>query len=65
MKASYTLDCSVSWEQPLKRRQKLTATVEVTNVFNAKNEAGQSSSDERKKYYEIGRQFWAGVAYEF
>ncbi|QAR33789.1 hypothetical protein EP073_10345 [Geovibrio thiophilus] len=66
---SYTLDCAVSWVQPLKRKQKLTFTVEVYNVFNSKNEIGKSDdrtdTTEYKNEYEIGRQFWAGVAYEF
>lgn len=63
---SYTLDCSVAWVQPLKGKQKVTFNVEVYNVFDTKNKIGKSDeSSGTATEYELGRQFWAGVAYEF
>ena len=40
----------------------LTLTLDVTNLFNAKNKVG-SLSDSNE--YELGRQFWAGAKYTF
>jgi hypothetical protein len=67
-KESITVDCLIAWEQPIFNDHKITFSLEVYNVFNAKNKVGKSytsSSVNSYETYEMGRQFWAGVSYDF
>lgn len=59
---SYTVDCAVSWAQPITGKQVLTVTMEVNNILNTKNRVGNDTS---VNTYELGRQFWLGASYEF
>jgi outer membrane receptor protein involved in Fe transport len=64
------LDCSFSWEQKVYNNQKIILTLEVLNILDAKNKIGESSrsyykDDYNYDIYQMGRQFWAGIAYEF
>jgi hypothetical protein len=65
-----TLDCSFSWEQKLYNSHKIILTLEVLNILDSKNKIGESSRSYYKgsynyNIYQMGRQFWAGIAYEF
>jgi outer membrane receptor protein involved in Fe transport len=65
-----TVDCSFSWEQKIYRDQKLIFTLEVLNILDAKNKTGEGTrayykGAYRYNIYQLGRQFWAGIAYEF
>jgi outer membrane receptor protein involved in Fe transport len=65
---TFTADIVVSWEQKIYSSHKITATLEVTNLFNNKNRVGRgivSYGGTVIDKYELGRQFWAGLAYEF
>jgi hypothetical protein len=65
------LDASFSWEQETFKGQKFVLTVEVLNILDLKNKIGEGSrvsnrfGDYNYDKYQMGRQFWAGVAYEF
>jgi hypothetical protein len=65
-----TLDCTLSWEQKVYKDHKIIVTLEVLNLFDAKNKIGEDLRNYYKGSYEyneyqMGRQFWAGIAYEF
>jgi beta-galactosidase beta subunit len=65
---SLTVDLSLAWEQPIFRDHKITFSVEIYNIFNEKNRVGKSNSSSgvnSYETYEMGRQFWAGVSYDF
>lgn len=58
--SSCLFDWRLDWERAIFRDQTLTLTLEVNNVFNRKVADGES-----KVLYELGREFWLGVAYKF
>ena len=53
-------DWKLGWSLPVYRQQKMSFSLEVNNVFNSRIQTGGSTTT-----YEMGRQFWAGVAYDF
>lgn len=53
-------DWKLAWSTPVYRQQLLNFSLEVNNVFNSRTQTGGSTTT-----YEMGRQFWAGVAYDF
>ncbi|MBE0503219.1 MAG: TonB-dependent receptor [Desulfuromonadales bacterium] len=53
-------DWKLGWSTPVYRQQALGFSLEVNNVFNSRIQTGGSTTT-----YEMGRQFWAGVAYDF
>jgi hypothetical protein len=65
-----TLDCSLSWEQKIYNDHKIILTLEVLNLLDSKNKIGEAhriyyKGDYSYGKYQMGRQFWAGLAYEF
>ncbi|MDO9081316.1 MAG: TonB-dependent receptor, partial [Desulfuromonadales bacterium] len=54
-------DWKLGWTLPVYRQQEMNFSLEVNNVFNSRIQTGGSSTTT----YEMGRQFWAGVAYDF
>jgi hypothetical protein len=70
-KDAYMLDASLAWEQPTFSGQKLVLTFEVLNILDKRNKIGEAARVTHKweayafETYQLGRQFWAGVAYEF
>jgi hypothetical protein len=61
--ASFMIDCTLSWEQKLPWDQTLTVILEIDNVMDKKNKI--SREVDSWDTYELGRQFWLGVTYEF
>jgi hypothetical protein len=53
-------DWKLDWSVPLYRQQLLVLSLEINNVFNSRIQTGGIRTT-----YEMGRQFWAGVAYDF
>jgi hypothetical protein len=53
-------DWRLGWSLPVYRRQELNFSLDINNVFNSRIQTGGSATT-----YEMGRQFWAGVAYDF
>ncbi len=53
-------DWKLGWSLPVYRQQEMNFSLEVNNVFNSRTQTGGSTTT-----YEMGRQFWAGVAYDF
>jgi hypothetical protein len=53
-------DWKLDWSTPVYRQQLLVFSLEINNVFNSRLQTGGSTVT-----YEMGRQFWAGVAYDF
>jgi hypothetical protein len=68
---SYMLDCIFSWRQKTFKDQSLTVTLEIFNILNLKNKIGEASRTTATQgyytydIYQMGRQFWLGLAYEF
>jgi outer membrane receptor protein involved in Fe transport len=44
-------------------QQALLFSLEINNVFNSRTQTDSTTA--RTPIYEMGRQFWAGVAYDF
>ncbi|MDR2400992.1 MAG: hypothetical protein LBD73_04995 [Deferribacteraceae bacterium] len=67
----YMLDCVFSWKQKTYKDQSLTVTLEIFNILDLKNKIGEGSrSTAAQGYYtydiyQMGRQFWLGLAYAF
>jgi hypothetical protein len=60
---AFLVDCTLAWEQKLPWGDSVTVTLEVANLLDAKNRVrGEVNGFDT---YELGRQFWAGIAYEF
>lgn len=53
-------DWKLGWSTPIYRQQLLACSLEINNVFNARTQTGGTTTT-----YEMGRQFWAGIAYDF
>ena len=53
-------DWKLGWSTPVYRQQLLNFSLEINNVFNSRTQTGGTTTT-----YEMGRQFWAGVAYDF
>ncbi len=54
-------DWRLDWQVPgTPSEQKATLSVEIYNVFDARNEVGNTTDE-----YEMGRQFWLGARYDF
>lgn len=53
-------DWKLDWSLPLYHQQLLVFSLEINNVFNSRIQTGGIRTT-----YEMGRQFWAGVAYDF
>lgn len=53
-------DWKLGWTLPVYRQQEMNFSLEVNNVFNSRIQTGGSTTT-----FEMGRQFWAGVAYDF
>jgi hypothetical protein len=68
---AYMLDCVFSWKQKTFGDQALTVTLEIFNILNLKNKIGEGSRTTATQgyytydIYQMGRQFWLGVGYEF
>jgi hypothetical protein len=67
---TFTLDCSFSWEQKIYDNHNIILTLEVSNILDTKNKIGEGSHTYFSDSYnydkfQMGRQFWAGIAYEF
>lgn len=58
---TFTMDASISWQQVFAQRHTVIATLEIDNLLNLKNAIGAGN----QKSYELGRQFWASISYEF
>ncbi len=56
----WLFDWRLDWEQRIYRSQELTLSMEVNNVFNRTPEIGNLDGT-----YELGRQFWLGMTYNF
>lgn len=57
--SSTTFDWKLAWACPITTTQTMTITADVTNVFNRKLYTGTEGE------YEMGRQLWVGIDYEF
>jgi hypothetical protein len=55
-----TFDVKLQWTYTLYKSHTLSVFTDITNIFNTKTELGASESD-----YEMGRQIWAGLEYNF
>jgi hypothetical protein len=53
-------DWKLGWSTPVYHQQLLVFSLEVNNVLNSRTQTGGIRTT-----YEMGRQFWAGVAYDF
>jgi outer membrane receptor protein involved in Fe transport len=53
-------DWKLGWSTPVYHQQGLNFSLEINNVFNSRTRTGGTTTT-----YEMGRQFWAGVAYDF
>ena len=54
-------DWKLGWSIPVHQQQKLLLLLEINNVFNSR----LTQASKTTTIYEMGRQFWAGVAYDF
>lgn len=54
------VDWKIDWSPSLYKQQRLTFSLDINNVFNSRIQTGGSTTT-----YEMGRQFWAGVEYDF
>lgn len=63
---AWVFDWQFDWEVPFKK-QSLTATLEINNVFNEKVQIGNGDTidETNPKDFELGRQFWLGMTYKF
>ena len=59
-KGYFTFDTKLAMDFNLSKKQTLTTTMEIVNLFDKKIEENID-----KQYYNIGRQFWFQVAYKF
>ncbi|MDA3807851.1 MAG: TonB-dependent receptor [Thiomicrorhabdus sp.] len=63
-KSSVLFDWRLSWKNPLFSEHDMTLTLDIYNVFNRRvnynYQSGAYGYD-----YELGRQFWAGITYNF
>lgn len=57
---SWIFDWRIDWEKKILREQSLLVSLEVSNVFDAKVESGETDD-----VYDLGRQFWVGMGYRF
>lgn len=53
-------DWKLGWSTPVYRQQLLVFSLEINNVLNSRTQTGGSTTT-----FEMGRQFWAGLAYDF
>jgi hypothetical protein len=53
-------DWKLGWRTLVYHQQVLNFSLEVNNVFNSRIQTGGTTTT-----YEMGRQFWAGIAYDF
>lgn len=60
MSGATVFDWRIDWESRLWREQKLTLSLEVNNVFDRKVKTGGDND-----IYELGREFWVGMTYNF
>ncbi|WP_027390430.1 TonB-dependent receptor [Chrysiogenes arsenatis] len=62
-----TFDLSFAWEQAIKATHRVTFRLDIFNLLNAKNRIGndQQNTTNATETYELGRQIWAGVSYDF
>jgi outer membrane receptor protein involved in Fe transport len=56
----WVFDWRLDWEKPIYHEQNLVLSLEINNVFDRTPPAGDSDTT-----YELGRQFWLGMAYKF
>ncbi len=56
----WVFDWRLDWEKAIYREQNLVLSLEINNVFDRTPPAGDSDTT-----YELGRQFWLGMAYKF
>lgn len=56
----WIFDWRLDWEKETYRNQNITLSLEVNNVFDRTPPSGDSDD-----IYELGRQFWLGMAYKF
>ncbi len=56
----WKFDWRLDWEKRTYRNQKMVLSLEVNNVFDRTPPVGESDGT-----YELGRQFWLGMAYNF
>lgn len=58
----FSYDMRFIYKQPTFKHQSLELTLDINNVFNQKNASSKSLTSIN---YQMGRQFWLGVAYNF
>jgi outer membrane receptor protein involved in Fe transport len=56
----WLFDWRLDWQQRIYRSQDMVISLEVNNVFNRTPEIGNFDGT-----YELGRQFWLGMTYNF
>ncbi len=61
----FTCDLGVEFDVFKHKEQTLTFTLDVLNLFDNKNGVDTDTSANSTASYTMGRQFWAGVKYEF
>lgn len=54
-------DWKLGWSTPLYHQQRLLFSLEINNVFNSR----LTQASKTTTIYEMGRQFWASVAYDY
>ncbi len=54
-----TVSCRIAWEKQLYQNQSMVLSLEANNLFDKKTSVGDTND------YEIGRQLWAGLEYQF
>lgn len=63
-KSSITFDWHFNWKLPLKTGQDVILSLDVLNVFNKQIRIGYQTGTSGYDY-EVGRQFWAGLEFNF
>jgi hypothetical protein len=58
--SSLIFDWRLSWNIPTLRKQQATLSLDINNVFNRRTQYGAGKDD-----YELGRQYWAGLTFNF
>lgn len=59
LEPSITIDLSIKWEELIFKTQKIIFSLDINNILDKVEYAGSTYE------YELGRQFWGGIKYEF
>ncbi len=63
---TFLLDCVITFEKRVSEIAQVSVSLEINNLLNIKNDTGSDyRTSTTSSTYEIGRQFWLKVSYEY